>query len=422
MNALDMLKNMDLPKELLLAEDDLALKVGNHLIQAQKQRLVNVPEELLASAGEEALYGFLRMESGYHVVLGWGETPPHPDLGAGWIGAVCESPATEAEAIARARELGLSGCLIGRRQDGGLAFALHTAAGETALELRPYALQQNIFSRQSGLLETDWLADKAVLIVGAGSLGSTVALQLARSGVGVIILCDTDCLEIHNICRHQLTLRDVGRYKVDALAERIHQINPQARVIPYRCRIQDVPLDDYIAYISNGKGVVLGCCDNRTGDAAASDVAINAGVPFISVGFWERAWGGELFVHLPVRHDVPYRKLFCKFIEKEVDAEHRNHLYIGEDRKEDAQIVPGISVDIEYGASLMSKTALDLLNLAQKDYKPRLIYNLGQLNWFCGTADRSAGEQWKTLLPDPLSLRPIMLPESMRSKYAVHTV
>lgn len=70
---------------------------------------------------------------------------------------------------------------------------------------------------------------KAALIVGCGSVGSLIALELARAGVCKFILVDSDTLEIHNICRHQLGFRDLGRYKVDAVADAIKNINPSAK-------------------------------------------------------------------------------------------------------------------------------------------------------------------------------------------------
>ena len=80
-------------------------------------------------------------------------------------------------------------------------------------------MKQDVFSRNSGLIETNWMDEQCAVICGCGSVGSCIALQLARSGVGRFVLVDTDCMEIHNVCRHQCNLTDVGRYKVDAVAE-----------------------------------------------------------------------------------------------------------------------------------------------------------------------------------------------------------
>lgn len=72
-----------------------------------------------------------------------------------------------------------------------------------------------------------------VVMVGVGSLGSTVALQLARSGVGEIVLIDPDILESANLGRHVLGVDDLARPKADALAERITQDLPTVKIVPY---------------------------------------------------------------------------------------------------------------------------------------------------------------------------------------------
>lgn len=82
------------------------------------------------------------------------------------------------------------------------------------------------------------LADKKVVLVGAGSLGGELAMILARSGVGELVLIDPDVLEDVNVCRHTLGASDLGRLKVRALANRIGRDIPTAEVIPIAENIQ----------------------------------------------------------------------------------------------------------------------------------------------------------------------------------------
>lgn len=58
-----------------------------------------------------------------------------------------------------------------------------------------------------------------VTLVGTGSIGSAAAHALAGYGVGHLTLVDDDRLEWHNLVRHRSGYRDIGRYKVDALAD-----------------------------------------------------------------------------------------------------------------------------------------------------------------------------------------------------------
>lgn len=75
--------------------------------------------------------------------------------------------------------------------------------------------------------DIDWelLRSKAVTIAGVGGLGMIAAEMLARCGIGTLYLFDMDTVEIVNLNRLGFHLKDVGRPKVDVIAEYINQIN-----------------------------------------------------------------------------------------------------------------------------------------------------------------------------------------------------
>ncbi len=71
------------------------------------------------------------------------------------------------------------------------------------------------------------LLNSTVLVLGLGGLGSAVADLLARAGVGTLILVDHDVVDEANLPRQLLySIRDVGRAKVDAAAERLRAVAP----------------------------------------------------------------------------------------------------------------------------------------------------------------------------------------------------
>ena len=77
-----------------------------------------------------------------------------------------------------------------------------------------------------------------VLIVGAGGLGSPVALYLAAAGIGKIGIVDSDAVEINNLQRQILhSMHDVGRPKVESARLRMNSMNPDVEVVPYNLRI-----------------------------------------------------------------------------------------------------------------------------------------------------------------------------------------
>lgn len=64
-------------------------------------------------------------------------------------------------------------------------------------------------------------------IVGCGSVGSTIAENLARCGVKNMVLYDFDTVEAHNIANQMFRQQDVGRLKVEALKDILTDINPE---------------------------------------------------------------------------------------------------------------------------------------------------------------------------------------------------
>jgi hypothetical protein len=74
------------------------------------------------------------------------------------------------------------------------------------------------------------LAARRVAVVGCGSLGSKIAVMLARASVDQFLLVDDDLLFPDNLVRHDLDWREIGTHKVDSVARRIKLVNPHADV------------------------------------------------------------------------------------------------------------------------------------------------------------------------------------------------
>lgn len=66
-------------------------------------------------------------------------------------------------------------------------------------------------------------------IIGCGAIGSTVAENLARFGLTKLTLYDFDKVENHNIANQMFTQEDIGKMKVDAVAEYLFKINPEIK-------------------------------------------------------------------------------------------------------------------------------------------------------------------------------------------------
>jgi adenylyltransferase/sulfurtransferase len=103
-------------------------------------------------------------------------------------------------------------------------------------ELDRYA--RHIVLREVGGVGQSRLKAAKVLVVGAGGLGSPVALYLAAAGVGTLGIVDFDTVSLSNLQR-QIAHRtaDVGRAKTASAADAIAAINPHVKVVPHPVRL-----------------------------------------------------------------------------------------------------------------------------------------------------------------------------------------
>lgn len=70
------------------------------------------------------------------------------------------------------------------------------------------------------------ISSATVAICGLGGLGSNIAIALARSGIGKLILIDHDRVDLTNLHRQQYKANQIGMYKTDALCENLREIAP----------------------------------------------------------------------------------------------------------------------------------------------------------------------------------------------------
>lgn len=258
----------------------------------------------------------------------------------------------------------------------------------------------NLFSRNTGLLESAEMLDKRAVLVGCGSVGSFVAMELARSGVGKFVLCDTDTLEIHNICRHQCGFDDLGRYKVDAVKDKILNINPNAEVLTYRSIIQRVSEDELLPLLGRNT-IIIGGGDNRGSADWACKLAIKTDSTFVSTCCWTRAFAGEIFYWASGRGLSCYSCALGGLIDDERPESHAT--YFGSDEeKESLSFEPGVAADIDFVTIIAIKLALDLLNRDNPNYTPRVINYLKQYTWVCNTNSTKIGGERAGIFPTPL--------------------
>jgi len=130
------------------------------------------------------------------------------------------------------------------------------------------------------------LSEARVLLVGAGGLGSPVALYLAAAGVGTLGVVDPDLVDLSNLQRQVLhRISHLGRPKVDSARENLSDLNPGVEVITYPLRLTS----ENALEILQGYDLVVDGSDNFPTRYLVNDACVLLGKPYVygAVDRWE---------------------------------------------------------------------------------------------------------------------------------------
>lgn len=218
-----------------------------------------------------------------------------------------------------------------------------------------------LYSRSHGILESSLLEERKVAVVGLGSGGSQVVIELAKAGVGKFILVDFDRIELHNIVRHVCGLSDLGRLKTNVMRDRILDKNPFAEVEIYNTNINN--LED-ARKILTGSDIIIAATDNIRSRLNINTLSLELGIPTLYGKCAVRAAGGEV---LRVRPKVGpcfsciYADASMEAAAEEMSsfrqAREANPPYVGDDEVK-ATIQVGLSSDINPVSNMLVKLAL----------------------------------------------------------------
>ena len=122
------------------------------------------------------------------------------------------------------------------------------------------------------------LLDSRVMIVGAGGLGSPVALYLAAAGVGTLGIVDHDRVDVTNLQRQVLhTVRSVGDSKVLSARDTIRGLNPDVSVQTHDSRLEAAGVLELL----EGYDLVVDGTDNFPTRYLINDASIHLGIPVV---------------------------------------------------------------------------------------------------------------------------------------------
>ena len=147
--------------------------------------------------------------------------------------------------------------------------------------LTPYQVQRysrHIIMPQVGSSGQRKLLDAKVLVIGAGGLGSPVAVYLALAGVGMIGIVDFDTVDVTNLQRQILHQNnDIGRRKVESAKETINAYNPDVEVV-----LHENPITSENAMeIISGYDVVVNGADNFPARYLINDASYLSDKPLV---------------------------------------------------------------------------------------------------------------------------------------------
>ena len=130
-----------------------------------------------------------------------------------------------------------------------------------------------------------------VLCVGAGGLGSPLALYLAAAGVGTIGVVDFDVVDESNLQRQLLHgTKDVGRTKLESAADRLRDVNPHVEVVSHAARLSSENALEILA----GYDVVVDGTDNFPTRYLVNDACVLLRKPNVYGSVFR--WEGQLSV------------------------------------------------------------------------------------------------------------------------------
>ncbi|HCO02629.1 MAG TPA: molybdenum cofactor biosynthesis protein MoeB [Actinobacteria bacterium] len=149
------------------------------------------------------------------------------------------------------------------------------------------------------------LMDAKVLCIGAGGLGSPVAMYLAAAGVGTLGILDFDTVDLTNLQRQILhDTADVGRPKVDSAAERLQAINPNVDVVKHNTVLTSENAFDILGRYD----VIVDGTDNFPVRYLVNDATQMLGKPLVYGSIFQ--FDGQATVFLPGAETPCYRCLY----------------------------------------------------------------------------------------------------------------
>ena len=158
------------------------------------------------------------------------------------------------------------------------------------------------YKRVAGVIAPERLQSRRVVVIGVGSGGSRVAAELARLGVDLMLVeRPGEVLEEHNIIRHLLGYRSLGKSKLFELKRHLQNLYPFVHLTLCALDVvEDAEL--FLSRLEKWRPDLLAVCtDNEQSKHAANQVALRLGIPQVGAGVYDGGIGGKSTECAPAR-------------------------------------------------------------------------------------------------------------------------
>jgi len=222
---------------------------------------------------------------------------------------------------------------------------------EVEVEVVNYATDFN--KRNHGLLDESCLQELTVAIIGLGSGGGAIAVDLVRCGVTNLILVEFDTVSINNPCRSVYDLADIGRKKTEALYEKLLRINPYVNVQLHDDNILEMD-DEKRMNIIEQSDLIIEATDNPRTKVLINGLAYHT-TPVIYPGVYDKGRGGDILFTMP---GLPcFECVFKSIIPEMMEVRGSGWKY----SSDEAVSMPALISDIQVVIAQTVKLALAIL-------------------------------------------------------------
>ncbi|MHA1221699.1 MAG: ThiF family adenylyltransferase [Candidatus Heimdallarchaeaceae archaeon] len=231
------------------------------------------------------------------------------------------------------------------------------------------SIYKDTFKRTKKVIKEglDMLNNKTIIGIGLGSIGSSILLELSKSGVGNFILFDPDIVEFSNLSKHACDLRHIGMLKVEAMKDLLWRRNVRASIEGYDLS----PLDEriintFIECIKKENSIAVIAIAEHETEGALNRLLVKYNCPAIYVTALDNGYYGRVFRVIPYK--TPCYE--CISIWNEEKPEEYPSLKttveneqgsLGEFYAYRHPGFPGISVDVNFISLLAARLTLQTL-------------------------------------------------------------